>query len=143
MIALFFFAGGILTLFLLVALKHRNLFDIKLLPRDHDAFPCAARGAFFVVFEIFVDRAALFAADGGDEQLDHGTDLAHGGAALGGEEGEQRLGLGGEQPVEQRGDLLAFAVSELVMDRIEGAPAGGLRLLPPGPLVVRTSTAAR
>ncbi len=45
--------------------------------------------------------------------------------------------------VEQRGDLLAFAVSELVMDRIEGAPAGGLRLLPPGPLVVRTSTAAR
>lgn len=44
--------------------------------------------------------------------------------------------------VEQRADLLAFAASALVMDRIQGAPAGGLRLLPPGPLIVRASTAA-
>jgi DNA-binding LacI/PurR family transcriptional regulator len=42
--------------------------------------------------------------------------------------------------VEQRADLLAIAVSKVVLSRIAGREAGGLRLLPPGPLVIRSST---
>jgi len=43
--------------------------------------------------------------------------------------------------VEQRADLLAVAAAELVTARLDGAPAGGLHLMAPGPLVVRDSTA--
>jgi len=43
--------------------------------------------------------------------------------------------------VEQRADLLAVAAAELVTARLEGASAGGLHLMAPGPLVVRGSTA--
>jgi DNA-binding LacI/PurR family transcriptional regulator len=42
--------------------------------------------------------------------------------------------------VEQRADLLAIAVSKVVLSRIAGRQAGGLRLMPPGPLVIRSST---
>jgi DNA-binding LacI/PurR family transcriptional regulator len=42
--------------------------------------------------------------------------------------------------VEQRADLLARAVAEVLTSRLQGAPPRGLRLIPPGPLVVRHST---
>ena len=42
--------------------------------------------------------------------------------------------------VQQRPDLLADAVVATLKARLEGAPPAGLQLLPPGPLIVRTST---
>lgn len=42
---------------------------------------------------------------------------------------------------EQRPDRLARAAADLVIGRLEGAPAGGLVFTTPGPLVVRGSTA--
>ena len=45
--------------------------------------------------------------------------------------------------VEQHADRLAFATSEVVRARLDGAPPRGLQLLPPGPLIVRSSTAPR
>jgi DNA-binding LacI/PurR family transcriptional regulator len=44
--------------------------------------------------------------------------------------------------VEQRPEELASAVAEVVRARIQGAAPGGLRLMPPGPLVVRRSSGA-
>ena len=42
--------------------------------------------------------------------------------------------------IEQRADDLAAATLDVLVHRLEGAPPGGLRLMPPGPLVVRSST---
>lgn len=42
--------------------------------------------------------------------------------------------------VAQRSDLLVAEAAGLVMDRLGGAPPRGLRLMPPGALVVRSST---
>jgi DNA-binding LacI/PurR family transcriptional regulator len=42
--------------------------------------------------------------------------------------------------VEQRADILAAQVVEVLLGRLAGDPAAGLRLIPPGPLVVRGST---
>jgi DNA-binding LacI/PurR family transcriptional regulator len=42
--------------------------------------------------------------------------------------------------VEQRPEMLAAAAVTTLMDRLGGAPPAGLHLLPPGPLVVRSST---
>ncbi|MCX6431536.1 MAG: LacI family DNA-binding transcriptional regulator [Actinobacteria bacterium] len=42
--------------------------------------------------------------------------------------------------VEQLPQTLVTATAETVMRRLDGAPAGGLHLLKPGPLVVRTSS---
>ena len=42
--------------------------------------------------------------------------------------------------IEQRPEILAAAVVATLMERLGGAPPGGLHLLPPGPLVVRSST---
>lgn len=43
--------------------------------------------------------------------------------------------------IEQRADLLANAVAEIVVARLDGVAPAGLQLLQPGPLVVRSSTA--
>lgn len=42
--------------------------------------------------------------------------------------------------VEQRAEDLAALVVEVLLGRLAGRPAGGLHLMPPGPLVVRGST---
>jgi len=42
--------------------------------------------------------------------------------------------------VQQRPDLLADAVVATLIARLDGAPPAGLHLLPPGPLIVRSST---
>lgn len=42
--------------------------------------------------------------------------------------------------IEQRPEDLTGAIVELLLHRLGGGPAGGLRLLPPGPLVVRSSS---
>ncbi len=42
--------------------------------------------------------------------------------------------------VEQRPDVLVAATVETVTARIQGAPSRGLRLIPPGPLIVRSSS---
>lgn len=42
--------------------------------------------------------------------------------------------------VEQRPEDLAGAIVDLLLHRLGGEPAGGLQLLPPGPLIVRSSS---
>ena len=42
--------------------------------------------------------------------------------------------------VEQRPDVLVTATVETVTARIQGGPSRGLRLIPPGPLIVRSSS---
>ena len=42
--------------------------------------------------------------------------------------------------VEQRPEDLAGAIVDLLLHRLGGEPAAGLQLLPPGPLVVRSSS---
>ncbi len=42
--------------------------------------------------------------------------------------------------IEQRPEDLAGAIVDLLLHRLGGEPAGGLQLLPPGPLVVRSSS---
>ena len=42
--------------------------------------------------------------------------------------------------IEQRSQTLVKATAETLMRRLDGAPPGGLRLVQPGPLVVRTSS---
>lgn len=42
--------------------------------------------------------------------------------------------------IQQRADILANAAAEVLLARIAGAAPGGMRLLPPGPLVVRSSS---
>jgi DNA-binding LacI/PurR family transcriptional regulator len=42
--------------------------------------------------------------------------------------------------VEQRPEDLAGALADLVLHRLGGEPAAGLHLMPPGPLVVRSSS---
>ena len=53
---------------------------------------------------------------------------------------EARMPHLGITTVQQRPDLLADAVVATLMARLEGAPPAGLQLLPPGPLIVRSST---